>query len=86
MAGEQRLPQLVLELADLHRQRRLGNEQLFGRAAQAARFGHRDEVAKVPQLHSVLSICSAYGSYTRSVFEIWLGVDKNRVSSIGHPS
>jgi len=43
-AVEQRRPQVVLERLDAAAQRRLGDEQALGRAAEGARFGDRDEV------------------------------------------
>ena len=50
-AVEQRLADLVLELADLVRQRRLGHVDAVGRLREAEVVGQRHEVAKMPQLH-----------------------------------
>ena len=46
-AFEQRMAQPFLQLADLHRQRRLGEVQAFGRAGEIAVVGDRPEVAQV---------------------------------------
>ena len=51
-AVEERLADLFLELADLVRQRRLGDVDPLGRAREAQAIGQRHEVAKVPQLHT----------------------------------
>ena len=44
---------LLLELPDLRRQRRLRDEQLFRRPAEAARVGHTDEIPQLAQFHGV---------------------------------
>ena len=43
--------QVALQLADLARQRRLGDPHPFGGRADRARVHHRDEVGEGPQLH-----------------------------------
>ena len=48
---EQRLAELGLEAPDLLRQRRLGDVQPLGGAAEVPLLGHGDEVAQVPELH-----------------------------------
>ena len=48
---EQRLADLFLELADLVRQRRLGDVHPRRRPGEAQMLGDGDEVAKMPQLH-----------------------------------
>src|SRR5258705_2894518 len=51
---------LVFEIADLAAQRRLRRVQPFlGRDCQASRLRDRDEIAKVPQLHSPSHISQA---------------------------
>ena len=50
-AVEERLADLVLELADLVRERRLGDVHALGGAGEAEALGEGDEVAKMPQLH-----------------------------------
>ena len=50
-AVEQRLSELGLEAADLLRERRLGDVQAFGGAAEVPLLGDGDEVAQVPELH-----------------------------------
>jgi hypothetical protein len=64
MPVEQRRADLVLELSNLQRQRWLRDEQLLGRAAQVAGFGHGDEVTQVPELHGV-SLLGRYGEHTQ---------------------
>lgn len=48
----ERHPDLVLELADLLRQRRLGDVLAHGRAREMALVGDRDEVAQLSQFHA----------------------------------
>src|SRR5712691_6267539 len=51
---------LVFEIADLAAEGRLRRVQpFFGRERQAALLGDRDEIAKVPKLHSALHISKA---------------------------
>ena len=50
-AMEERDPKLFFELPDLMAERRLAEIQPFGGAAEVERFGQRDDVAKVSQLH-----------------------------------
>jgi hypothetical protein len=57
-ALEQRRAQFLLQLADLHRQRRLRQVQPFGGLGEAALLGHRDHVTKLVQFHRrLLSAC-----------------------------
>jgi len=42
---------VVFELSDLPRQRRLNDVQPLGGPPEVLLFAHRDEIAKVPQLH-----------------------------------
>ncbi len=58
-AHQQWHAQLFLKLPDLCGQWRLRNEQLLGRAADAARLGHGDEIAQVSQLHAG-TICDVW--------------------------
>jgi len=52
-AAHQLNADVVFEVADLPAQRRLSGMQPFlGRERQAALLGDRDEIAKMPQLHS----------------------------------
>jgi len=50
-AVEQRRADLLFELLDLVRQRRLRDMQPLGRAREVERAGQCDEVAQVPQFH-----------------------------------
>src|SRR5258705_4039678 len=51
---------LEFEIADLAAQRRLRRVQpFFSREREAALLGDRDEIAKVPQLHSAFHISKA---------------------------
>ena len=51
-ARQQLAADLVLQIADLPAQRRLGGvEPVLGGSRQAAFLGHGDEITKVPQLH-----------------------------------
>ena len=51
VAQQQRRADLLLELADLLAQRRLGHVQALGRAAEVQLLGDDDEVAQVAELH-----------------------------------
>ena len=53
-AQEQGRTQLLLDLPDLARQRRLGHVQPFGGAAEIALLRHREKVAHLPQVHRLL--------------------------------
>src|SRR4051812_48564797 len=45
---------LIFEIADLPAQRGLcGVQPFLGRECQAALFGNRDEIAKMPELHAI---------------------------------
>jgi hypothetical protein len=50
-ADQQFRAQLALELANLLRQGRLGDEQALGCASEMQFFGNRPEVPQMPQLH-----------------------------------
>lgn len=50
-ALEQRHADFVLELPNLLAERRLRGAQPARRAGEAELFGHRDEVAKMPEFH-----------------------------------
>ena len=52
---QQREPELVLERADLLAQRRLGDVQALGGAAEVQLLRDRDEVAKLAQFHDSIS-------------------------------
>ena len=66
-AAQQLDADLVFEIADLAAQRRLRRVQPFlGRERQAALLGDRDEIAKVPQLHSGFHICKVCPQLTKS--------------------
>jgi hypothetical protein len=52
-AGQELSPDLVLQIADLPAERGLrGVQPPRGRNRQVARFGDRDEIPQMPQLHS----------------------------------
>ena len=51
LALDQLHAQIVLELLDLRRQRRLADERALGGLAEVPRVGQRDEVAQVAQVH-----------------------------------
>ena len=48
--------ELLLEIADLARQGRLGNAQAQRRLGDGAELGHGDEGSRVPQVH-VIRLC-----------------------------
>ena len=52
-ALHQRQPDLVLEPADLLRQRGLGDVLALGRAREVQLLGERDQVAQLAQFHNV---------------------------------
>ncbi|MNV52766.1 hypothetical protein D3C71_1448750 [compost metagenome] len=53
VALEQAAAQLLLQLANRHRQRRLGHVQQLGRAVKVACVGQGDELAQLSQVHSI---------------------------------
>jgi hypothetical protein len=53
-AVEQRLPHLILQLADLVRQRRLGHVNALGRPREVQRTRQRDEIPEVSEFHGAL--------------------------------
>ena len=55
-AVEQRAADLLLELADLVRQRRLRDVNALGGAGEAQALGERREIAEVAELHRARSI------------------------------
>ncbi len=53
-ALDQRDAELVLELANLRRQRRLADEARLGRAAEMLVFGQRNQISEVTEIHRLL--------------------------------
>jgi len=64
---EEREAKFVLEATDLLGEGGLRNCEAFSRPAHTARFGDRDEIPKVPQLHSIFS---RYRIDTQLVFDL----------------
>jgi hypothetical protein len=65
---------LIFEIPDLATEGRLRRVQAFlGRERQAALLGDRDEIAKVPQLHSAFHICKACTSTYKVFFAVARG-------------
>ena len=64
---------LLLELADLLAERRLGHVQPLRRAAEVQLLGDGDEVAKVSELHATAMMVGAWTSSTHATGMIRLG-------------
>src|SRR5438552_1678462 len=64
---QERDTQFLLQLLDLHRQRRLGDEQALRCAGHAAQLGNCDEVPEMTELQAVNRIRQKYGMYTKTI-------------------
>src|SRR5256885_9756024 len=62
-ACEQGCAHLFLQLLELGRQRRLGNEKLASGAADVALLGHGDEIAQMAQFHRCSPFENILASY-----------------------